>query len=113
MLKAGDLDRRVSLWRPTPTIGPRGGEVPGWTYAGTVWASKADIRDGERVAAAQVGSIVSARFRVRWSSLTVSLDPSWQLELDGVRYAITGAKEIGRREGREITANALAEAAQR
>ena len=112
-MNAGDLDRRVSLWRPTPTIGPLGSEVPGWTYAGAVWASKQDLRDSERVAAAQVGTVITTRFQVRRSSLTAALDPSWQLELDGVRYAITGAKEIGRREGRELTANALAEAAQR
>lgn len=115
MLAAGDRDRRVQLWRSQPTRGPRGGEVPGWADAGKVWASKVDIRDAERVAAAQVGTTVTARFGVLVSSLTLALDASWQLELDGVRYAISGVKEVREDSlrGREITASALGEAAQR
>lgn len=115
MLSAGERDRRVRLWRFAPTKGPRGGAVDGWADAGKVWASKVDIRDAERVAASQVGTTVTARFGVLASSLTLALDASWQLELAGVRYAITGVKEVreGGLRGREITAAALGEAAQR
>lgn len=115
MLSSGDRNRRLTLWRPAPTSGPRGGEIPGWAYAGAVWASKVDIRDAERYAAAQVGTTVTARFGVLRSSLTGSLDPSWQIELDGVRYAVVGMKEVreGGLRGWELTANALSEPAQR
>lgn len=108
-LASGDLDRRLTLLRPVRGESPTGGEIIDYHEAGTVWAGKRDVSDAERVKAEQVGSTLTTRFVVRWSSLTTSLASGWQVKTGGVRYAVTGVKEIGRREGREITATALAE----
>lgn len=109
MLEAGKLDRRVTLLRSTTTTDDFGGEVHAWEEAGKVWASKQDVRDAERYSAAETGATVTTRFQVRSSSLTRSIDARWRLQCDGLEYEIDAVKEIGRREGVEITAAARAE----
>ena len=81
-----------------------------WTdYGDAVWASKADISDGERWRAGEVSAQVTTRFRVRWNGTTSAITPKDRLACEGREYDITGIKEIGRREGLEITAAARAD----
>jgi SPP1 family predicted phage head-tail adaptor len=104
---AGKYDHRLDLLAPTSTKDGRGGDETTYASVGKVWAERTDIRDAERVEAAQVGLTVTARFVVRSSSTTRQLDGTWQLECRGLRYSITGLKDLGRNEEREITAAAL------
>ncbi len=103
-MQAGKLDRRLTLRRNTPTTDEFGGEVPNWSDLATVWASKQDVSDGERVRAQQVGASITTRFQFR--SLDGGARPSVkdQAVCEGVAYEITAVKEIGRREGWEISA---------
>jgi hypothetical protein len=52
---------------------------------------------------------ITTRFRVRWSTFTAGITPKDRLICEGVEYDITGIKDIGRREFREITAAARAD----
>lgn len=107
MLRSGDLDRRVTLMSPEVTKDDLGGEVTTWREVATVWASKTDVSDAERVTAAQVGTQISSRFKVRWSQTTRAVAENWRVRCDGLLYSVVHGKEIGRREGVEISAHAL------
>jgi len=108
-MKAGDLDHRLVPHEPVSTRDAVGGEVVNFLPRGKLFASKRDVSDAERVRAMQEGATITTRFQVRWSSLTASISAGWRVKCDGVLYAVTGVKEIGRRVGREITATALAD----
>lgn len=104
-MNAGKLDRRITLQRFTATQDEGSGEeVETWATLATVWASKRDVSDGERVAAAEVQAEVTTRFQIRWSSEVADLSAKDRLVCEGVTYAITGTKELNRHEGIEITA---------
>lgn len=106
---AGKLDRRIRLERATVTQNDLGEEIPTWGLLATVWASKRDVSDGERIAAAEVSAEITTRFQIRWDSSWSDLNPRDRLVVDARIYGISGVKEIGRREGLEITAAARAE----
>ncbi|WP_277022248.1 head-tail adaptor protein [Paracoccus hibiscisoli] len=105
-MNAGRMDRRVQFLRAgiiddglQERLGPH---VP---YGSPVWASKTPISDGERFRADTVAQDRTDRFVVRYSALTASITGKDRLVCEGVTYGIAGRKEIGRREGIEITAS--------
>lgn len=75
-------------------------------YGDAVWASKSDISDGERWRAGAVAANITTRFSVRYSGFAATITPVDRLTCEGREYDISGVKEIGRREGFEITAAA-------
>jgi SPP1 family predicted phage head-tail adaptor len=108
-MEAGKLDRRVQFRRFT-LIDDGFAQVESWVdYGSAVWAERRLVSDREQVAAAQVAARITARFVVRWSDLTGAITPKDRLICEGREYDITGVKEIGRREGVEITAAARAD----
>jgi SPP1 family predicted phage head-tail adaptor len=106
---AGPLDRRITLQRATTAQDDTGQEVQTWADLATVWASKRDVSDSERVAAAEVSASITTRFQIRWDTLWSDLNPKDRVACDGKTYDIFGVKELGRREGLEITAAARAD----
>lgn len=105
-MEAGKLDRRITIERFTATTDEVGGETQAWTGVAEVWAAVEPISDGERWRAAEVAASVTTRFRIRWGQGVTVED---RIGYDGRTYDIVGVKEIGRREGQEITAAARAE----
>ena len=105
-MKAGALDRRVTLRRATETANTLNERVQTWADLATVWGSKTDVSDGERVRAQAIGSSITTRFQVRYSSISATLTPKDRVVCEDREYEITGVKEIGRRVGVEITATA-------
>jgi len=110
-MDSGALDRVVKLLQPVSATNSANEDVITYTLAATVRAHKEDVSDAERVRAQQVGAMITTRFRFRWSSTLYAIDPTWRLKLveyEGVEreYDVAGVKEIGRRVGLEITANA-------
>ena len=75
------------------------------TYGFPIWASRKDVSDGERYRGGEVNAQLTARFQVRWSQFTATITPKDRIECEGRMYDIVGIKEVGRREGREITAS--------
>ncbi|GLK49494.1 hypothetical protein GCM10017620_24670 [Brevundimonas intermedia] len=102
-MEAGNLDRRITLQRATITRDGYNNEVATWNDLVTVWAGYAPVSDGERFRAGERASEISARFTIRHSSQVADLSPKDQLVFSGRTFAITRVKEIGRREGLEIT----------
>ena len=108
-MEAGKLDRRVQFRRFTASDDGFA-TVQAWAdYGLPVWAERRLVSDREQVAAAQVAASITARFLVRCSDLTGAITPKDRLICEGREYDITGVKEIGRREGVEITAAARAD----
>lgn len=108
MVDAGELDRRVRLRRLVETTGRGNSPVATWSTIATVWAKRTPLRDTERLASKQVQAATTDRFLVRWSAVVASLTARDRL-VDvgtGEEFEISGLKEVGRREGREITATA-------
>ena len=108
-MKAGKLDRRVTLQRFTSTVDAYNEPVLTWATLAVRWASYEPLSDGERFRAGETAADASARFVIRWSSTVEDLNPKDRLTFDGVTYQILRVKEIGRREGLEITAAARAD----
>lgn len=109
-MQAGKLDRRITIQRKTTVQNDLGEEAETWLDMATVSASKRDVSDSERVAAAEVSATITTRFQVRWSKNVQDVNPGGHRLLFGDRvYDIAAVKEIGRREGLEITAAARAE----
>lgn len=108
-MDAGKLDRRITIEREVTTRNEWNEPTSTWTVVGTVWASKEDVSDGEKLRAAEVGATITSRFRVLWSGITAGITPSDRLVYARRVFDISGVKEIGRREGFEITAAASAE----
>ncbi len=108
-LRAGDLDRRITIERSTETRDGLNNPVKTWLPIATVWASKSDVSDSERVASQEVGAEIGTRFRIRRSRQVADINPKDRVIFEGRRYDISAVKEIGRREGLEISAVARSE----
>lgn len=106
-MDAAKLDRRIRIERATMGRDTMNNLVAtGWSTLTTVWASKEDVRDAERVAAQEVGAEITTRFRIRWSTRVADVNPKDRLVFAGRIYQIVAVKEIGRRDGLEISATA-------
>lgn len=108
-LAAGDLDRLITLQRASGVADEYNETVEVWNSLGEVFAVKEDIRDGERFGGGEIAANITTRFRIRWSHALADLNPKDRVVYDGRVYNIIGTKEIGRREGLEITATAGAD----
>lgn len=103
-MKAGDLDRRVTFLRATTAPNDLNELIETWAPLATVWAGVTPASDGERLRAQQVGAYITARFLIRYSALAATITALDRILYEGRIYGISGKKEIGRREGFEVTA---------
>ena len=110
-MKAGELDRRITLLRAAMVKNALNELVPHWSPLATVFAKYMPLSDGERIRAQQVGAYATARFLVRWSTLTAGLTAKDRLVFAGQVFEISGQKEIGRKVGIELTCAALVDGA--
>ena len=107
-MRTGRLDRRVQFLRAARIDDGLQSRPGAFAALGQpVWAGKTPISDGERFRADTVMRDMSQRFLVRYSPLTASLALTDRILCEGETYAILGIKEIGRREGFEITAGGI------
>ena len=114
MTGAGNLDRRITIERFTSTTNAFNEEVKAWLPFITVWASREDVSDGEKVAAGQGGASLRSRFVIRWSDDSQTITPMDRISYGTVPgspeqpviWSIHGVKETkdGRRRFIEITA---------
>ena len=74
-------------------------DIETWQPFATVWASKLDVSDGERVAAAEVSAQITTRFQILWSRSVADVSPRDRCECQGLTYDIVAVKELGRRDG--------------
>lgn len=102
-LSSGKLERRIVLERFTETRDAYNEPVKTWATLATRSASYEPIRDSERFRAGETAANASARFIIRHSAAVADLNPKDRLTFEGVAHDILNVKEIGRREGIEIT----------
>lgn len=107
-MKTGKLDRRLQILRAELIDDGhqerRGDYV---AYGSPIWASLRDVSDSERFAGDTVHARLTTRFQVRSSSFSRGIEPTDRLECEGRIYGIVGVKQIGRKDGLEITAATL------
>lgn len=108
-MEAGKLDRRITLQRYGITYNADNEPIEGFADLATVWASVQYASDGEKIRAAEVGATISIRFQIRYSSTVAGINPKDRVIYDGKTFDISGVKELGRREGLEISAAAAAD----
>lgn len=109
-MNAGELDRRIVILLPQETgRDDWNNPIIERVEVARVWAKKTDVRDSERIRAQEVGATITTRFVIRYSSQVRNVDPTHLIAFDGRVYDISAVKEVGRREGLEITATARAE----
>lgn len=118
MAGAGALDRRITIRRATTTTNAFNEAVPAFADFCELWAARRDISgvrtraarnlsDGEKLAAGQVGAVLSARFLVRSSNETRTVTALDRIVHDGATWKITGAKEADLGRGRYIEISAV------
>jgi SPP1 family predicted phage head-tail adaptor len=91
MIRAGTMDRQIML-----TAAPGGQAVP-------VWAKIAEISGREMWEANQLTMERTATFLIRFRT---GLDETSTIEWDGQTWSVISWKQVGRREGLELTARA-------
>jgi len=107
---SGPRDRRIVIERRTYTLDGFGGEVVTWTNIGHRWASSLPVKDGERFGNQEAIATITHRFQILWdAALWAAIDPKCRITFDGRIYDVVAVKEIGRRDGIEISATARAE----
>lgn len=105
VVMASKLDRQITIQRAAVARDTFHNLVEGpWSNLITVRAAKLEVSDGERIRAQQIGADITMRFQVRWNKVIATVDAKDQLLFEGKLFKILGVKELGRREGREITA---------
>lgn len=108
-MQAGPLNRRITVQRATGTLDAFGGGVGTWADLAVLWASMTPISDGERFRSDERAADITTRFVVRRSSLTDMIDARDRLIFEGRVFQIYGVKEVGFKDGVEITASARGE----
>lgn len=111
MIRAGELDRRITIQRALITRDAFNAEVETWTDLCTVWAKYEPVRDGEKFRAGERAADLSARFTIRHSSQVADINGRDRLIFENRTHQIINHKEIGRREGIELTTVARSDGA--
>lgn len=98
-MRAGDMDRRVTIRRYTSTVDEYGDPVQAWTDLATVSANVRQESGREFMAAATEMGSRKVIFRLRWlAGLTVTD----QVRFEGHDHDIHEVRELGRRAGLEL-----------
>lgn len=108
-MRAGSMDRRVTIQRKSITQSDSGQETVAWVDVAQVWAQKIENRGAERFATQQFVGHAIKTFRFRWSSTVAEVTTEHRISFDGRAYDITDVREIGRREGIEVDCYAPSE----
>ncbi len=108
-MRAGALDRRITLMRNEPTQSARGGLTDHWVTLATLYAAVKYDRGGERFATQQVVGQGVVTFVIRWGSAWSDFAVKDRVSFDGRDYDVRDVRELGRREGIEIDATARSE----
>jgi head-tail adaptor len=123
MMRAGRLDRLVTIQRRSLTLSDSGEPVETWTVIASRWpASVRPAAGSERFSVPVKVAEETVEFQIRWSSAVADLQPQDQViypalaeaspeDVPDTRniYDILAAHEIGRREGVQIIAKRRAD----
>lgn len=105
-MRAGKLDRRVTIRRATQTRDAFNNPVETWYDVATVWAQQRPNRGGERFTAQEIAGAAVTTFHLRFRVDVTVMD---RIQYDGRDWNILDVREIGRRVVTEIDCTARAE----
>tara|TARA_R100001440_G_C2429925_1_gene104143 strand:+ start:73 stop:375 length:303 start_codon:yes stop_codon:yes gene_type:complete len=94
------MDRRVVLEKYTVERDDWNVPVKTWRTSATVWASKHDRSSSEVLENKQTVNLNRTTFRIRYRS---NADTTMRVLYDNDYYYVVGVKELGRKEGVELT----------
>ena len=98
-MRAGDLDRRISIERFTSTTSESGEPIETWANLATVWAKVEQQSGREFFSTVQEISERRVVFRIRWIEDLTVLD---RVMCDGEAHDIHEVRRLGRKEGCEL-----------
>lgn len=113
-MKAGRLDRRITIQRKQVSQSDSGQPIETWSILVTVWASVGPLRGDEVFSAPQYVGKQQTEYRIRFSTDVADLTPLDRIVYPAINsgdpvpersvYNIFSVNEIGRREGFQIVA---------
>jgi SPP1 family predicted phage head-tail adaptor len=103
-MRPGKLDRKIRIEVNVPTRNAAGESVPNWQCFHACWADVRPMRADERHQADARHSVRVSNFRVRYKAGVL---PDMRVVYESLNWRITGIAEVGRREGLDITAEAI------
>ena len=106
-MRAGRMDRLVTLEYKTVSQNDHGEEIETWTAKATIWAGKKDFRGTEFFGAQQVNAEATGIFIIRYRDDVNTED--YRLTYEGDTYDIKAVAELGRRAGLELMVEARVE----
>lgn len=98
-MKAGLLDRIITIERVTTTVDEYGTPVEGWTTVATIRAQRVKLTTEEFLRAFGSAQEAVAVFRIRHMDGLTLAD---RITCEGETFDLKGVKPIGRREGLEL-----------
>jgi SPP1 family predicted phage head-tail adaptor len=104
-MRAGLLSKRVTIQQFSESQNDYGEPVKSWTTYVTRWAKITDVSGREEFSNFQTVSSVLTLFRVRYKS---GITTKMRISHNSNYYNILSVKEIGRQEGIDLLAEAVA-----
>lgn len=98
-MKAGKLDRTITIDRVTTTVDEYGTPVEGWANVATVRAQRVKLTTDEFLRAFGTTSEAIAVFRIRHMDGLTLAD---RVTCDGETFDLKAVEPLGRREGLEL-----------
>lgn len=99
-MRAGSLDRYVTIEKLTESRDNLGGVVETWSTVANIWCKRAPNGIMESFLAQQRFAAADMIFETRWYSWAPQLDPKTNRFVYRERiYELLGAEEIGRKDG--------------
>lgn len=98
-MKAGKLDRRITISVKTATRDTYGAEIIGWSTLATVWAEILPLSGREFFVASQFVPEAELKIRIRFRE---DFDETAKISYNNTDYDILHIAEIGRQDGLEI-----------
>ena len=106
-MRAGELDRKITIQQNAPTADDYGQEIAAWSTLATVWAKKTDVRGREYFAQSGERAEIAAVFKIRYRA---DIKAEMRISYAGKFYDIREIREVGgRNEGLELMAAAAVE----
>lgn len=102
-MKAGMLDRRITIQQYTEAQNNLGEAVKTYSIYKVVSAAVLPVREREFLANKEIAGENTVIFRIRYLP---AIKNTMRILYEGRNYDIVGYKELGRMEGLEITARA-------
>lgn len=108
MIKAGKLDRRITIRQRTKTQDPKRGTYSyAWSDLATVWAEVQEMLPSRAERIAEGINIARRPIRVR-TRYRDDITSDMRVQYQGAEYRIVGGPaELGRREGTEMVCELL------